>query len=234
LAIAFISAFNDGDGFAASFTATAPQAYPAGTLFVVSAVAYDVASASISITDARGNSYSLVDAGGDVGGTTVRVFYSILTTAVQTSDLVTVTITSGGGGQVIIEAFSGLAASPFDQDDNSRDSVTPVTSHSSPSVTTTQADELLVGSFVWGAGGSGTYTPTNSFIVPTNGSLDPESFMRSVLEYKIVSSTGTYAATMDTSTNHSPRCGIVTFKAEAPLAEKQSFYVSRRRTGGRR
>lgn len=216
MAIAFTNAIKGGNGFSNHIDLTVPGGgWASGSLVVVNATSEDFATDISNVTDTRGNSYTNIPAAGGTNGGDglVRTYYSVLATTLQSGDLVTVTAAAANGVQAIAAAFTGTGASPLDQSTNLREGSAETTPHSSGSVTTTQADELLVGCHLYRSNGTNTWTPAGSFTVPTNGDIDNDGYVRSILQYKIVSSTGSYDSTGTTSGSVSSRNCISTFKA---------------------
>lgn len=116
----------------------------------------------------------------------------------------------GGGGYISIRVmeFSGIATSPLDQQNALYTSGT--NSFTSPSVTTTQNDELLVGTVNYTASG---FTATGGAGWTDLGEVSSGS---NTIEssYQIVSATGTYAYS-GTGSNNPTMSAIATFKASA-------------------
>jgi len=218
MAIAFINAVSGGNGFAASFDLIVPAGgWPAGTLVAVNATSMDFATEVTNVTDTRGNTYTdIPNAGGTNGGDgLLRTRYSVLGTTLQAADTITITVAAGNGVQGIAAAFSGIDATPLDQSANAREGSAELSPHTSGSVSTTVADELLVGTHLYRANGTITWTAGGSFVVPTNGDIDHDGYVRSILQYQIVSATSSYATTGTTSSAVSARNAISTFKAAA-------------------
>src|SRR5262249_57110410 len=171
----------------------------------------------VSVTDSKGNIYTAdadVTNGSGTTGVRTLVFSAPVTTALTTSDRVTITFgTSTVAKAVSVNSVSGLViASPKDQ------SQTGTGNSSSPSSgstsTTTRANELLFGavgvedsgsSFSAGSG----FTTLTSADAGGSGSSD----IRIRNEYQIVSATGTYSATGSLSSSVNWSDAIVTYKA---------------------
>lgn len=218
MAISLINAASDGNGSSDHTDIVVPTGgWPIGTLVVVNATSFEFVSDVTNVADTRSNTYTDIPNAGGINGPDglVRTYYSILTTALQAADLVTVTVASPFGCQGVAGAFSGIDATPLDQSANAREISGEFSPHSSGTVSTTEADELLIGTHLFRANGSITWTADNSFVVPTNGDIDHDGYVRSILQYRIVSATGSYDTQGTTSSSLSARNCISTFKAAA-------------------
>jgi hypothetical protein len=134
-------------------------------------IAYmDVGGSSFTgAIDARGNTWTMREALANAGGGapfSTAVFYSILTTALQAADLITVSRSVGAfadwGAAAV--SYSGIAAaSPLDQYTSGQDAAFPTTTQfDSGGVTTTQANEVFVGLHA-GLGTGNTFSPTGGW-----------------------------------------------------------------------
>lgn len=149
----------------------------------------------------------------------VRHHYALNITG-GASHTVTLTMTAGTDCTFYVSEFSGIAtASAFDK--SAAQAQVAVTALSSGvTATRTQADEVLIGvcsgteSVNWVSVTAGA-----SFAIPTNGSVTSNAVQPpSAVEYQIVSSTGTTAATFTTGASDSTGTIIGTFKAAAAAA----------------
>lgn len=219
MAITYVTLFRDFAEFASSKAVTVPGGgVAAGSLVVVAVCAMDAASLS-SVADSAGNTYTVEAATDAVGSgpTEIGAAWSILSSPLTAGQTVTPTISSGVGLQAIVAVFSGVTAtSPRDQVASQSTDFT--SSHASPSVNTTQADEVLIGVHGYRSNGTNAWTATGSFTVPTNGDYDPTAYAKLVLQYRIVSSTGSYASTGTTNSDTKVANAIVTFKADTGAA----------------
>jgi hypothetical protein len=110
---------------------------------------------------------------------------------------VTVTFNGGGGGPfLILLELSGLASSPFDQSGSRNSSGGTLTVGP---VSTTSADEILIGTG-YSIDGAVTLTPGSGYAIPANGSLSA-NVQAAAVEYQVVSSIASYSATMLESAN---------------------------------
>lgn len=201
MAIAFVQSKLDGITGTQPHSVSFDASVGAGNLLVLGI--YTDSSATITVSDNRGNTWNLVYNTVVSGIGRIAFYYAQNVAAGSTT--VTVTQTGAFTGLVVAE-YSGIATtSSFDQT-NSGSAVS--SSPSSGNVTTTQADELLVG--------FATTEPGVTWTAGTNFTLrDANSSGQLQLEDRIVSATGTYAATFTMSASQRWGCGIATFKASA-------------------
>lgn len=150
MAIAFDKHVGTGSiNMATTGTITTPAGGVAvGNLVVVRVVADNAAGSVNSVTDARGNTYTPISASVNQGAHTVaRNFASILGTALQSGDLITVTINAKGAGAIAADAWSGVSsATPVASNKGQGSSTTP----SSGNATPTAVNQLVVGIVAYG------------------------------------------------------------------------------------
>jgi hypothetical protein len=164
-------------------TITMPAAQTAGNLNVVAVMWGDTTSTVSSVTDSKGNVYALALGPTKATGLTSAIYYAKNIAA--GSNTVTVTFNQPASfPNVNVMEYSGLSTtSPLDVASGATGSGT---SASSGSVTTTSANELIIG-----AG-----NPTSTFTAAGTGFSNRiiNSF-GGISEDKVVSSTGSYNAT---------------------------------------
>lgn len=214
MAIAFVRTFTGLDDFSAVVAITVPAAgCAAGNLLVVSVGGYTEGTTLTSVTDTQTNSYSVIALPVTTftsQSISIGIAYSILGTSLVSGNTITATFTGANGIAATVDEYSGITpSSPLDQNTSQLGSFG--SSHTSGSVTTTQADELLVGFHVFPTGRS--WTPTGSF--NENTEFDPFAFQVQQTQYRIVSSTGSYASTGNLSASQVEIGAIATFKGAA-------------------
>ena len=219
-AAASVSRVAVSTGYVASgnCTVTLTSSTHAGDLMVVSIAVHDTStSVTVSgVTDSASHSYTAAWTRAHVGTsshyfTTALFYYANLSAGVTS---VTVPNPSGGGGMAVIATeYSGVATtSPLDQ--NSPCSTTAASPYASGSVTTTQANELLVG-FTLDTSATGiTFTGSSGWSAVTTAGITNQVATIGQQE-RIVSSTGSYQNTGSTSSG-TDYAGIATFKAINP------------------
>lgn len=196
-------------------SATTVTVQPTGTIpvgnHVILIVGTATSNATITAADTQSNTYQ-VDVTENATGRTIFIVSAKVTTQLTTSDTITVTY-NGSVAQRTVRLLdvSGLAQTSWlDQSAHANGtSTTP----SSGNVTTTQADELLIGNernasppnaITWG----GSFTSLGS--ADTSGATQSSA-------YRIVSATGTYSAA-GTITSAGWAAAIATYKAAAAAA----------------
>jgi uncharacterized repeat protein (TIGR02543 family) len=170
----------------------------------------------ISVSDNAGNTYYQVASSTSSGNLRSYIFAAYHVNALTTSNAITITHTSVVARAAAANVFRGLApAGALDQ--NHIGYKTATTTPTSGSITTTQADELLIGMVgtegpigdaagSWGLGWS-----TGSRVGTTSGTADANITMS--MGYQIVSSIGTYEASKSGITSRDAASAIVSFKA---------------------
>jgi hypothetical protein len=210
LAIAYKNriAFNFGSSATLLLFPSATAAV--GDLLVVSIVV-NAASRTISgVTDSVGNTYTLLTAA--TGRMSAGLAYSMCTVALTSAGSITITLGGSGSDAVraVADTYSGIAtSSPFDVSASNTGSGT-TSSVTLP--TTTQADEIVIGTAVIQS--DRTSTPlsgyTDNYQATASGSYTIQSL------YQIVSSTGVYTpGTVFSGTATTTAAVGATFKAIA-------------------
>lgn len=196
---------------AATSTVTVPAGgVAAGALVVVAGGHWDGSITLSSVADARSNTYSTPITKVSGADVSLGVAYAILATALQAADVITLTWSANTFMTVIsgFVSYTGIAASsPLDQSNSGAGTGTTL---NSGGITTTQADELILG--IGGAADNETWTKSAAF---TNKRVDATAsdFLALLVEDLIVSSTGTYTS-VPTMTNSDLWASIiVSFKA---------------------
>jgi uncharacterized repeat protein (TIGR02543 family) len=198
LAITPTSAVNAGDDIIITFASDPSQTY------------------EISVSDNAGNTYYQVASSTSSGNLRAYIFAAYHVNALTTSNVITITHTSVTARAAAADVFRGLApAGALDQ--NHIGYKTATSTPNSGSITTTQADELLIGLVgtegpVGDAAGSWVsgWTP-GSRVGTTSGTADANITMS--MGYQIVSSTGTYEASKSGITARDAASAIVSFKS---------------------
>ena len=221
---------------------TTGQAVAQGnTLIVVGGRYVNAAGDTIaSVTDSKGNTYTVDVAGFNMGGSNcqVGVASGYMTTALTASDTVTIQWTNAAAtsyffGQ-LVEYSSVASTTPKDQTANAtgfRTQADGITSGATP--TTTQADELLFG-VLFVQSGTETISAGASFTMRTQSAWGGGSFVMGV-EDQVVAATGAYTATGSWVTgNQTEGAIIVTYKAAAaggavtyPMLERSARGIER-------
>lgn len=139
-------------------TLTVLNTVPAGSIVIVSKVSNSAQTNFTSVSDSKGNTYTLGTASAVTGSpaAALKQFYSVLTTGLVAGDTIS-TVSNGATRQAfLVEAITGLTASPRDGAD-----VTAIGTGTAPSAgatgTLTQAQEVLYE--VVGTAGSGIGAP---------------------------------------------------------------------------
>lgn len=221
MAIAHVQSSGNGAGAIASLSITV-SALTAGNCIIVGAK--NTTEARTLTPSATGVTFTtLIGPTDHSGAPNIQCYIWIGT--VDTGGATTVTLTLDSGTDVIhgwVAEFSGLAAvSPLDQSTSAQSAANQTSHDITGTLTTTQADELLIGSYGFN-GLSGTLTPeTNFTAVHTTSS-------HSVGQWRIVSATGSYDAPMGTSNSLSSVSQMVTLKgaiSATPLAVFMNHYA---------
>jgi hypothetical protein len=186
---------NDGATSATLAVTVATGGVAAGNLVVlgISHNAGSTATAISSITDTRSNTWTQI--GSSYVGVTQNdirtwLYYAVLTTALQAGDTITITFNASvfAGKTCCAVAYSGVSATPLDQQNHAEDDSFPKSQPVGPSLTTTEADEVLV-----------SFTATQNLITWTattnwtrRDTLTQSGDYAWEFEDRIVSATGTY------------------------------------------
>ena len=181
-----------------------------------------------TVTDSRGNTYSLAVGALCYAHGRTYIFYGPVTTALVSGDTITVTTPSVASRVAVAAAFSGiLTASPLDQvlGNQALTATSTGNSGNSPTVgptgTISQADELIIGAIgtedTSSSADAGLGTWLNGFqdgpTLKTTSGTSPSYFWRVSLGYKIVSAAGTYTAAKTYVNAPWWNAAIATFKA---------------------
>lgn len=215
---------------ATTFVITAAAAAPAGSLLVICwGSRLNVNGALLTgVTDSRGNTYT-VDRSefNNTSGSIAAIARSVLTTGIQVADTFTLTFSQQVGTPRLfwVEQFSSMAASPFDGAGGNDATATTPPPDASGSVTTTNADDVLIAGF---CGLSMSYATISGFTLFTTGAQAVAGPRDAVFGYKIVSSTGTYSTNSNTVQGNGP--GVIAAYKAAPAAGPRSKLAVVRRT----
>lgn len=224
MAIAFVQALSAGvttnTTNNATIAITTNAAASAGDLIVIVCAQRLGAAAPISSVSGGGVTWSVPAGASATGGATARacsLAYGFAPAGgVASGSTITVTLTASSSRKVaMICEYSGIdSASPLDQA-TGQDKTTA--GLDSGSVTTTQADELLIGGYGQiAAAGTDTITATNSFTMRQTGIVGTSNWEIGGLADRIVAATGAYNATATTtSTTTNSDTIIATFKGAA-------------------
>src|SRR5260370_5490809 len=170
-------------------------------------------TATVSITDSAGQSWTQTTSGYASSASTNRsaMFYKPNSAAVTS---VTATWTAAGNnvGAIVYEIRGADASTPADASVNSNVSGSGITSLTSGSLTTANANDILI----YGARSQSnetTWTAGSGYTIPTNGSNTPQG-----MHYEIVSATQSGVSTsMSWNTGAPGAIGIfAAFKANGP------------------
>ncbi|HUW21054.1 MAG TPA: LamG-like jellyroll fold domain-containing protein, partial [Candidatus Bathyarchaeia archaeon] len=181
----------------------------AGNL-LVAFVSGSTTCASTTISDDKSNSWnSLTNRTGDAGS--ARIFYALNVASGNT--IISVTNPPGDAGWSVHE-YSGIATTSAFDTENSN--FANATNFSSGNVITSQADELLV---------SIAMNETNPSVITWTGSFDERTEQSTHVHGtadRIVTSTGTYAATGSWDASCYYGCLIAAFKAAMPVVSSMN------------
>jgi hypothetical protein len=205
---------------------TVPAAGSAiGNLIVVTLGYKQGTTATNAVTDTAGNTYQADQAADLITGNTahVKVFSSILTSALVSGNSITVTCSVGNMNRPIIQGYeySGVATSSWK--DQSAGATGTGTAADSGAITTTVADELLFSATDMDQ--NPTWTPTSpaaqldlTQIATTNALASNEA---------IVASTGTYNGQGTLGTSRAWSSVIVSYKqASAAVASNPALKLT--------
>ncbi len=212
---------------------TSSAAVSAGTQVLIS-FAMDSATGTVSAVDSGGNTY-VVDA--DITNTgSVRsvILRSSLTSALSVGSTITITHPSVVARAATASAFNGLATtSPLDV--TARSTGNGKTVNSGTTATTTEFNELLFGAFGVEAPTTDTFAAGTGFTALTGvGSTGspPASNISAHAEYRIVSTTGAYAANGTLSAKDNWAAAIATYKMAPPTVQWSAATTSLSESGG--
>lgn len=204
-----------------TFTVGASGASAGNNIIIAIVVGFSAGEDAIVPTcaDTKGNTYTTdVDFFNQAtAATRTAICSSRLTTSLITGDVITVTHASQPARALSIDEFSGLAAaSPLDK--TAGDFGSSLNALSALTATTMQADELVFGAVGVRGPVAETYTKGASYTALTrDGTTGASATSNRTInpEYKIVSSTGTYAADGTLGTSTAWIAVVATYKAAA-------------------
>lgn len=219
MTIAVTHPWSNSSSTAISSIATSTASPVSGTDWVGMGIATDQALSTV--TDNLSNVYTVLSLGSITGLNLYFAYFLFATPLNGTTNVkVTATLASSGAASQSPLAASGIASSSAF--DNSNSATATSASIDSGSITTVQANELLIGwmgvvsgattSFTAGTTGGGAVTWTSQG-TNTSGAT---GHIPSNLMYAIVSSTGTYDATATCSPSSNWLCGVMGF-ADTPI-----------------
>ncbi|GAA3136738.1 hypothetical protein GCM10010466_29450 [Planomonospora alba] len=199
---------------ATSGSITVGTAVPAGRT-LVGGVVWDSAAGAVptitSISDSRGNVYTVANSVN--AGTTLAqiLFYATVTTPLQAGDTVTVVVSAGRGRWAMqLDEFDDVAASPFDQGATNAPGSSASLS-SGVTAATTEASELVYCVFGFGQGRTVTIPSgwSGSAKVETTAGSSNRALQAI---YRYVSASGPQEGTLTLSTASTYAGSIATFK----------------------
>ena len=206
---------------ATTLTITPTTGVTAGDDIILTIASDPLQTYEISVTDTQSNVYYLAANAVSNGNVRTYIFAAFNVNALSTSDTITITHSalSATSGAIAAAAsvFRGLAlAGALDQ--NHIGYATATTSPTSGTITTTQANELLIGAVGTEGPGNdtagtwGTGWTAGQRISPTmSGGSDTDTTIS--MGYQIVSSTGTYEALKSGITSRDAASAIASFKS---------------------
>lgn len=179
-----------------------------------------------SVTDARGNTYAVDASATQIDGNNhVGIAEAQVAVALLAGDAVTATFTGGPPGpsiEIIVFKVSGLVSgNSLDQSATaSTDLSITSTINGATTSTTTQADEIVFGTVIFGAATVGRAVAAGYTELQYLSSTGAASGDRPIwVEYKIVSATGAQTSGgTETSGANNAACITTTHKAAAPTA----------------
>lgn len=166
------------------------------------------------VTDTAGGNTWAVDVSASANTRTVSICSVFLNTAILTSHTITATLSgmSTSGNTWWLEEFSGVLSASFLDKTATAAWASGTAADSGTTATTTQADEVAITGFCWGAAGA-TFTDSSGYSAFTTG-VQTSSSMSGMSKYLIVSATGAQReqATVDSASGEG---AIATYKAAA-------------------
>jgi hypothetical protein len=216
---------------ASNTTVTFRKNVTAGNLIVVMAAQYGgTALASNSVSDNQSNTYTLIGSVTSYAGDAslkVAWYYAYNVTGGS----VTITVTAGGVPTVLALEYSGITTSdPLDKQTTANTSSGDTAISSGNTTTTAQADELILG-FTAPYAASTYMQPGTNFML-RDGYTNGTNMQICYSEDRVVSATGTYAATFTQEGADGYICKVATFKIAATGGGKPAYYyqaMNRRR-----
>lgn len=223
MTIAFVQENYSAPSASSSVTVTFTSAQTAGNLNVIAIGWNDVTTTITSVTDSKGNSYSVAVPTDTypTGGLSQAIYYAKnIASATANSNTVTVSFSASASfPDVRILEYSGLdTSSPLDTGTNASASGAGTTASVGP-ITTSIANELVLAAGMVGTSFSGPGTGyTSRVITSPNGDI---------VEDDIVSSAGSYSATAPLSSTAGWMLQMVAFKAAgaAPPPANGNFFA---------
>jgi hypothetical protein len=210
-----------------TLTITVPTGgFPAGSTLII-LVVVDKTSVFVSdITDAGNNSYVLDESmslGQDTGA--VYVYRSSNINALSDASTITITFnTSVTAKAANVSCWNGLSGTPLDRYYLASGTGTDI--DSGLTLTTTQADELVIGPAAVKGPTGDTFTPASGLTalnrVGTSGGSATSNVTLNSL-YKIVSAIGQYNIAGTNSTSRNWAAIVVTYKAALPRGRSSGY-----------
>lgn len=199
----------------------------AGNLIVVHAGRHNTAGSTLSVSDNKGNSYSMAVGPTTLGNGRAYIFYSVVDTG-GTNFIITITASASSIHTAAAAEYSGVATStPLDQIAAATGNGTAASSGATP--TTTQANELIMG-MVYSPPNVPTISAGATFTFRVNRVNNSRGSI--LLEDKNVTSTGTQTATGTISATNDWIAQCATFKeAGAAVVFPQEPAVIRQAVG---
>ena len=200
------------DNVGQTFTLTANV--PAGNTLLLCHTDTVSHSHITSVTDPHGNTWSNDFVQVNTTGFTTEVWRAYATTGYSSGDTISVGFTpvTNESSVMCILSVSGItSSSPLDQAAGTN--ITLATAHSSPTVTTTVASELLVGVFGLEYIASPFWTPGAGWTEVMDLSVLNNINRGQAVQYREVSATGSYAASGTSSAAKNSADVIVTYKS---------------------
>lgn len=213
MAIAFVQVANKTVGVASTTLAYGSN-NTAGNLLLLTA-RVTTAATVVTVTDSNHNDWQKISTTTN-GTSTTSLFYA------PNCKVGANTVSIFGGAttnsiQMVIAEYSGVNT----LDQLATAGPTTSVSFSSGNITTTQANELLIGFGENETANSLTISPTNSFTLETNGSASGNAFMID----RIVSSTGTFAATAGFSASVAWAGGVASFYNDPAFPHANPYFI---------
>jgi hypothetical protein len=216
MAIALVQDFQVENAFSDTVLAVPAGGVAVGNTLILSIAFGSDGNTVSSVTDTKGNSYSVRQTQAGSGDNRAIVVVSgYMTSALTSSDTITIDDANSDGCYVNASEFSGLAPSSFDKSASQR--VNFDSSHTSgPTSAIAQDEELLLGAHMV-ASSTDAWTATDAFSVSQTDTIFGAS-SRMVTQYKIVAAIAAYASTGTTTGSNTTLNAITTYKADTGLA----------------
>jgi len=220
--------YSTGIQTAATLQVTAPacavgDAVAVGDLLVMAVQFLTTAPQTLTVTDTQGNVWTRARTQQGVGSVSQQtdVWYCLVTAAMTSADVVTVTLANSSANKgMMIAHFTNVAnVNVFDQTQGQLNTAptTALTSNASP--TTTQAAEVVVGVFgVYRVSAGTTCTPGSGFTSIGTLQWGGGNVLTLYMEYQTVTATGAQTATATAAATPSQYVGIVsTYKGATAI-----------------